>query len=70
MLIKVRPSWVDSELSDISTNTSRCKLLVTDPNLAVFNISNKSSAGIPLGFSAVREVGAGWQGLREVSLQP
>lgn len=65
MLIKVRPSWVDSELSDMSANTNPSKLPVTDPNLAVFYISNNSSAGIPLGFWWVI---AGWQGLEEVRL--
>lgn len=54
-LIKVRPSGVDSELSDMSANTSPCKLPVTDPNLAVFNISLKSSAGIPVGFPSSEE---------------
>lgn len=44
VLIKVRPPRVDSDLSDMSANTRPRKLPVTDPNLAVFNISNNSSA--------------------------
>lgn len=59
VLIKVGPSRVDSELSDMSANTSPCKLPVTDPNLAVFNISNDSSAAISLVFSALGKVRAG-----------
>lgn len=58
-MIKGRPSWLDSELSDMSANPSPRKLPVTDPNLAVFNISNNSSAGLSLGFSALRKVKAG-----------
>lgn len=56
-LIKVRPSRVDSELSDMSANTSPCKLPVTDPNLAVFNVSLKSSAGIPGLWGRLRQGG-------------
>lgn len=66
VLIKVRPSRVDSELSDMSAHTSPCKLAVTDPNLAVFNISRDSSAGVSLGFSALRKVRAEWRGLEAV----
>lgn len=47
-LIKGRPSRLDSELSDMPANPSPGKLPVTDPNLAVFNISNNSSLGSPL----------------------
>lgn len=62
VLIKVRPPWVDSDLSDMPANTHPCKLPVTDPNLAVFNISNNSSAAISLGLAALRKVRAGCRG--------
>lgn len=68
LLIKVGLSLPDSELSDMSGNSSLCKLLVTDPNLSVFNISYNLSAEIPCGFSPLKEVGAWWQGLEEVWL--
>lgn len=69
MLIKGRPSRVDSDLSDMSANTSPCKSPFTDPNSAVFNISNDSFAGISLGFSALTKVRAVWQALEEVRLR-
>ncbi len=69
MLIEVRHGLVDSDLSDVSADTSPCKSPVTDPNLAVFNIPRNSSAGTSLGLSALRKVRAVWQGLEEVRLR-
>lgn len=56
VLVKERPSWVDSGQP---ANTSSDKLLLTDPNLAVFNISNISSAGLPVGLSVLTKFRTG-----------